>query len=106
MVKQPVQRCRIRRRIDRLQREADIAAHNLQRRTVDPRGFHPNSAPELMQPPQEWRKLGEARFQHHHLQVRMPYEHAFDDQAGELGLEGLRLRNIILDVIGAPADRG
>ena len=35
----------------------------------------------------------------------MPCEHAFDDQAGELGLEGLRLRDIILDVVAPPPNR-
>ena len=35
----------------------------------------------------------------------MPREHALDDQAGQLGLERLRLRDVILDVIGAPAHR-
>ncbi len=105
MVKQPVQRCRIRRRVDRLQREADVAAHNFQRRAIDPRRFHPDAAPELVQSPQIGRQPGEAGFQHHHFQGRMPREHALDDQAGQLGLERLRLRDIVLDVIGAPADR-
>ena len=41
-----------------------------------------------------------------HFQFRMPGEHALDDQAGQLRLERLRLGDVILDVIGAPADRG
>ncbi len=106
MVEQPVQGCGIRRRVDRLQRETDIAAHNLERRAVDPRRLHADTAPELVQPPEIGRQPGEAAFQHHHLQLRMPCEHALDDQAGELGLERLRLRDIVLDVIGSPADRG
>jgi len=35
----------------------------------------------------------------------MPREHALDDQAGQLRLEGLRLRDIVLDVIGTPPHR-
>jgi len=40
------------------------------------------------------RQPGEAAFQHHHFQTRMPCEHAFDDQAGQLRLKCLRLRDI------------
>ena len=36
----------------------------------------------------------------------MSREHAFDDQAGELGLEALRLRDIVLDVVAPPPNRG
>src|SRR4051794_123709 len=86
--------------------EADVAAYNFRRRAVGPRGFYPHSPPGLVQPPQESRQPGEAGLQHHHFQVRMLGEDALDDQAGELGLERLRLGNVILDVIGAPADRG
>ena len=97
---------RIRRRVDRLQRKPDVAAHNFLGRAVHPRRFHTNAAPEFVQPPQIGRQPAPAGFQHHHFQVRMPREDALDDQAGQLGLERLRLGDVILDVIGTPADRG
>jgi hypothetical protein len=57
-----------------------------------------------MQSPKIGRQPGEAGFQHHHLQIRMFCEHTFDDQAGQLSLESLSLRDVVFDVIGAPAN--
>ena len=41
------------RPIERLDGQAEMLAHDLRRRTVDPRHFEPHAAPELRQSPDE-----------------------------------------------------
>ncbi len=56
----------IRRRIDRLDRETHILAHDVRRRLLHPRHFAAHATPRLVGAPQERRQLHEAGFLHQH----------------------------------------
>ena len=92
--------------VERLDGQAEMIAEDVARRAVDPGNLGAQAAPQLCQPPQEWRDPGHAGLDQHHLQAGMFGEHALADEARDLGLETLRLRAIVLDIIARPAQRG
>ena len=72
---------------------------------VDPRHLDAHPAPGLVGAPHEGRQPTDAGFHQHHLQPGKFQEHAFVDQTQHLGLERLRLGEVIFVAIGRPADR-
>ena len=60
-------------------------------------------APTVVQPPHQRGQPGEAPFDQRHLQRRKLLEHAFANQADDLGLKGLGHAPMVLDVVGGPA---
>jgi len=74
---------------------------HFQGRAVNPGRFHADAAPELVQPPEIGGKPGEATSSITIFRPGYLANTPSDDQAGQLRLERLRLRDIILDVIGA-----
>src|SRR5215475_14851129 len=53
MVDRPLHLVRIGRRIERLDGQADVVAHDLRRRAVNPGHLGAHAAPELREPPEE-----------------------------------------------------
>ncbi len=91
--------------VERLRRQAHLITHDLERRTVYPGDFHPQPLPELVEVPDVRGQPRHARLDQHHAQLGKLGEHAFADEARELRLEGERLVDVVLGVIGGPADR-
>ncbi|KTT89745.1 hypothetical protein NS44R_14965, partial [Mammaliicoccus sciuri] len=60
----------------------------------------------LVEPPRQRRRPAEAGLDHHHLQVREAFEHAFEHEARQRGLLALRMADHLLDVVAWPARGG
>ena len=105
MFDEPFHHVRIVGRVERLDRQPEMVPNDLVGRAVHPWNLGPQAAPELGKAPEEARQPGHAGFDEHDLQAGMLGEHALADQARHLRLEALRLRRVILDVIGRPAER-
>ena len=69
MLQHALQHCGFRRSVVRLQGETDMPAHQGRGRFGRPRHLAPHAAPGLVRSPQEARQPGEARFDHHHLEL-------------------------------------
>ena len=82
-----------------------MLAHDVRGRTVEPRHFAAHAAPRFIGAPKVGRQPGEARLDHHDFEPGIFHEHALGDEAQELPLERLRLRDVIFKLETAPADR-
>src|SRR6267142_5540218 len=89
----------------RLRGPEDVVADVFRRRTSYMRYLGPQPLPVLVEPPRQRRRPAEAGFDHDHLQLRVPLEHALQHDAGERGLLALRMADHLLDVVARPARR-
>src|SRR5215469_17154196 len=89
--------------VDRLRGEPEMLAHIFRRLTLQMRHFAAKARKMLVHAPHGGCDPAEAAFDEHDRQLREALGDTLDDEACELRRHGVRVRLMLLDVIGRPA---
>src|SRR5689334_8747044 len=94
------------RLVDRLRRKPEMLLHIFRRLALEMRHLAAEGLEMPIHPPRRRRDPAETAFDEHDLQVREALRDAFEHQARKLGRHGVRVRLVLLDIIGRPAASG
>src|SRR6266478_6536391 len=97
---------RLVRLVDRLGSEPEALAHIFRRTPLEVRDLLAEALEMLVHSPHGRGDPAEAAFDEYDLQAREALGHAFDHQACELGRHRMRIRLMLLGVVGRPAAAG
>src|SRR3984893_2910786 len=94
------------RLVDRLCREPEMLLHIFRRTPLQMRDLVAESVKMLVHPPGGRGNPAQSALDEHDLQARKTLGYAFDDEAGQLRRHRMRVRLMLLDIIGRPAAAG
>src|ERR1700682_5784005 len=94
------------RLVDRLRREPEMLLHIFRRTPLQVRDLVAESVKMLVHPPGGRGNPTQPALDEHDLQARKALGHAFDDEAGKLRRHRMRVRLMLLDIIGRPRAAG
>src|SRR6266478_5396832 len=92
--------------VDRLGGKPEVLPHIFRRTPLEVRDFVAEALEMLVHSPRGRRDPAAAAFDEHDLEARETLGHAFDHQACELGCYRVRIRLVLLGVVGRPAAAG